>query len=170
MVPERAHRPPAALPSTWPLRATAACRRWPRRAAAAPPACRGSVLRTWARTSPLRTSTGAWSITVTRGDASIKRAGNGRARVERGAAGRRVHHRNAQLGRIVQDVRAHGGGRCARRTRSSSSHHLVGILRRTGKENYDSCMSGEGLPLRNAYNPMPADGRWLAGSWPPHNQ
>ena len=55
--PERAHAPPAAPRSTGPLRATAARRRWPRRAAAAPSACRGSVLRAWARTSLRRTST-----------------------------------------------------------------------------------------------------------------
>ena len=55
--PSAARGPRGERPSTPPLRSTAACRRWPRRAAAVTPAYKGSVLRTWARTSTLRTST-----------------------------------------------------------------------------------------------------------------
>ena len=91
---------PAAPPSTWPLRATAARRRSPRRAAAASPACRGSVLRTLARTRPHRTNTGTRSMVIRRVDASIEKAGDRRARVEGGAAGRCAHRRNALRARI----------------------------------------------------------------------
>ena len=96
----RRTKPPAAMPSTRPLRATAAARRWPRRAAAEPPACRGSVLHAWACASLRRTSTGAWSASRLGVDASIEKAGDRRARVEGGAAGRCTHRRNVLRARI----------------------------------------------------------------------
>ena len=74
---ERGSRPPAAMPSTRRLRATAACRRWPRHAAAEPSVCRGSVLHAWACTSLRRTSTGTWSASRLGVRASIEKAGDG---------------------------------------------------------------------------------------------
>ena len=109
-------RPLSALNSTRPLRPTAAARRWPRRAAAAPRPCRGSVLRAWAHTSPLRSSTRTSLMRAMRGPFKHPQQQKWRTRGKGGAAGQSAHRRNAQRGRIVQNARARG-----RRCRSERS-------------------------------------------------
>ena len=113
---EHAHAPPAAPRSAGPLRATAAARRWPRRAAAAPWACRGSVLRAWAHISPLRSSTRTSSMRAMGGPFKHPQQQKWGTRGKGGATGQSTHRRNAQRGRIFQNGRARG-----RRCRSEIS-------------------------------------------------
>ena len=115
-LPESSPRPLSALNSTRPLRPTAAARRWPRRAAAAPRPCRGSVLRAWAHTSPLRSSTRTSLMRAMRGPFKHPQQQKWRTRGKGGAAGQSAHRRNAQRGGIVQNARARG-----RRCRSERS-------------------------------------------------
>ena len=97
-------------------------------------ACRGSVLRTWAHISPLRSSTRTSSMRAMRGPFKHSQQQKWGTRGKGGGAGHRAHRRNAQRGRVVQNARARGRGSRSERSLGCSSCSLSSTACGTGHD------------------------------------